>query len=66
MTLDCLGSLLELHEHLKRGCHMHSMKVVVRQPGTIWWRKHCQPKWDSFITLYMCVIYTQTFMLDKK
>lgn len=45
---------------------MHSMNVVVRQPGTIWWGKHCQPKWDSFITLYMCVIYTQTFMLDKK
>ena len=48
MVLNCLGSLLELHEHLKGGCHMPSVKFVVRQPGTIWWRRTLPDQMGKF------------------
>lgn len=48
MALDCLGSLLELHEHLKGGCHVYNMKFLVRQPGTIWWRRTLTDKMAKF------------------
>lgn len=66
MVLDCLGSLLELHDHLKRGCHMHNMKFVARQAGTIFGgEEHCQSKWESFITLCKCMYIRTDFYVRK-